>query len=145
MKGLALPIPHTRTALPPRLHRMIEWITGEFSWLERLEFCSALIAAAVKQGATTPAIVGGHVGTGAAPTTTGTMNKRHFSAAQRNKLSAAAKARWATKRATVQGNGPRTPIVTETGQPAPTAIVGKRTRSRKTAEKAMTAAAGAGI
>src|ERR1035438_9689349 len=50
MKGLALPIPHTRTALPPRLHRMIEWITGEFSWLERLEFCSALIAAAVKQG-----------------------------------------------------------------------------------------------
>ena len=144
MKGLALPIPHTRTALPPRLHRMIEWITGEFSWLERLEFCSALIAAAVKQGATTPAIVGGHVGAGVAPAPT-TGVKRLFSTAQRNKLSAAAKARWATKRATVQGNGPRTPIVTETGQPAPTAIVGKRTRSRKTAEKAMTAAAGAGI
>src|ERR1017187_4524967 len=144
MKGLALPIPSrravttpsTQTALPPRLHRMIEWITGEFSWLERLEFCSALIAAAVKQGATTPAIVGGHVGTGAAPAPT-TNVKRNFSKAQREKLSAAAKARWATKRATVQGNGPRTPIVTETGQPAPTAIVGKRTRNRKTAEKAM--------
>jgi hypothetical protein len=121
---------------------MIEWITGEFSWLERLEFCSALIAAAVKQGATTPAIVGGHVGAAPAPTT---GVKRNFSTAQRNKLSAAAKARWAAKRATVQGNGPRTPIVTETGQPAPTAIVGKRTRNRKTAEKAMTAAAGAGI
>ena len=142
MKGLALPIPHTRTALPPRLHRMIEWITGEFSWLERLEFCSALIAAAVKQGV----VVGsGDVAGAPAPTTTdGT--KRRFSAAQRNKLSAAAKARWAAKRATVQGNGPRTPIVTESEQSAPTAIAtGKRTRNRKTAEKAMTAAAGAGI
>jgi hypothetical protein len=143
MKGLALSIPSSRPSSRTevwRHQRLYDYITTlEMSFAERQRFNAALNDNLTERLLSIENRTSAPI-TGNAPPAPATDTARHRrTKAQRAKLSQAATARWAKRRAEEAGTA-APPAVETGGQPVP--VAAKTRARRKPVEKAMSAGGG---